>query len=703
MPRSPVGIGAGKKAVPGAPGLGRPNVTTPPVRLTPREQTAAVAAQALVQTVPSEQVATVALQVLKRPYIQVALTAALSFTGSFAAGKLYAQVLTAALSFVGSFLGSRVKALSAALSFTGSIAKTATRRLVSRLTVQNLCTNPGNSTSTTGWTGTKSGWDASGIVATTVADAGTIDVDKWRYNITASLPNSTLGLAGAGYSLPVVAGETYTVSLDGYAKNAYPDWCVFADGYGTGSVVTTKVTGVRSSFTFTATSTATILVGIQTASAYTSGQGLYFDNVQIFAGNTGTAWSVLRSLAAGLSFVGSDAWRTLKALTAGLTFNPVNLMTSDDATLEGSVGTWVVNTNASSAARTTARSREGAAALEVTITASGDSSVRNAQSFSATPCTANTTYSFLWSAIQDGSWLPGPSSMLVQVGFWTSGGGGLSGVDNNYNHYNPSSSVWTDNVFTFVSPPNAAFMNTTLWQADGSTAPTGSKWYADRMGLFRGTPSSWTAPSDTVSPLSRRLLRALSGAAGFTGGVLKNARKVVSGALSFVGGIATNLIHSGGTAYTQAVNGVLSFAGAMTKRASRAQSGALTFTGSDAWSTRKALGGTASFTGSTVKASARSLAAGLSFVGSQAKKTFRALVGALGFTGSVALKQTLQRALTGVLTFTGSAARRTSRATSGALGFTGSVTKRSARSLTAGLSFVGSQIRFNARSLAAGL
>ena len=168
---------------------------------------------------------------------------------------------------------------------------------------------------------------------------------------------------------------------------------------------------------------------------------------------------------------------------------PVNLLPSDDATFEATAGSWVVNGNTTSVARSTTSPREGAACLAVLAAGTGNSGIRTANGTSAIPVVAGQRYTFLVSAQGNKA----TAGLFMEVAFWDSGGAGL-GSQNNAWAATIKNTGYSDHALEVVAPAGAAYAGLLLQHGD---SPTATDWRIDRAGLFAGSVRSirWTAPA----------------------------------------------------------------------------------------------------------------------------------------------------------------------------------------------------------------
>lgn len=176
-------------------------------------------------------------------------------------------------------------------------------------------------------------------------------------------------------------------------------------------------------------------------------------------------------------------------LTPFVPDTPTNLLPYDDATIEGSVGTWVVNGNTTSVARGSSGPREGTYCLDVLAAGTGNSGIRTANGTSAIPVVAGQRYTFLVSAQANKA----TAGLFMEVAFWDSGGAGL-GSQNNAGGATIKNTGYSDHALEVVAPAGAAYAGLLLQHGD---SPTATDWRIDRAGLFAGSVRSirWTAPA----------------------------------------------------------------------------------------------------------------------------------------------------------------------------------------------------------------
>lgn len=168
---------------------------------------------------------------------------------------------------------------------------------------------------------------------------------------------------------------------------------------------------------------------------------------------------------------------------------PVNLLPFEDATFDSSVGTWVVNGNTTSLARSTTSPREGSGCLAVLAAGTGNSGIKTASGTSAIPVVAGQRYTFVVSAQGNKA----TAGLFMEVAFWTSGGSGL-GSQNNAWGATIKSTGYSDYVFEVVAPATAAYAGLLLQHGD---SPTATDWRIDRVGIFVGSVRSirWEPPA----------------------------------------------------------------------------------------------------------------------------------------------------------------------------------------------------------------
>lgn len=171
---------------------------------------------------------------------------------------------------------------------------------------------------------------------------------------------------------------------------------------------------------------------------------------------------------------------------------PVNLLSSDDATIEATAGDWVASTGSTTVVRSTVGSREGTAALAILAAGTGNSAARLPTAFDATPVTAGVTYTVLVSA----QGCVNNAGFQIQVPFWDSGGGSLGNLNNGWSSQ-LSNTQFRDFRFVFTAPAGATTAGLYVWHGDSPT----TWWGIDRIGIFEGTipTSAWVAPTSDTS------------------------------------------------------------------------------------------------------------------------------------------------------------------------------------------------------------
>jgi hypothetical protein len=276
------------------------------------------------------------------------------------------------------------------------------------------------------------------------------------------------------------------------------------------------------------------------------------------------------------------------------------------------------------------------------------------------------------------------------------------------------------------------------------------------LATLPGLQGWWKADSllsaTIFGSLTRKPFKALPATLSFSGSLSRRIGKALSAGLSFVGNLATNLIHGGGTLFTQSFTATLSFSGALTRTVghffTQAFTATLSFSGALSRKTGKALTATLSFVGGLTKRSTRTLAATLStsglisrsigknfsailsstasltkriarafaatltsvgalvkllrdagftatlsFAGNVATTTAhffsRSFTATLSFSGNLARSVRFARAFTATLSFSGTIWRKTTKIFSATLTFVGAIRKTIRKSLTATLSFIG--------------
>lgn len=167
--------------------------------------------------------------------------------------------------------------------------------------------------------------------------------------------------------------------------------------------------------------------------------------------------------------------------------------------------------------------------------------------------------------------------------------------------------------------------------------------------------------------------RTLTAALSFIGTIRNQTQKLLEAALSYIGDLASQLIHSGGTAYTSSVSGGLSFAGSSNNATSRPLPAAISFVGSLPWRL------------------SRASTAAISFIGARVNRTNKAQTGAFSFIGSRSSQ--IGKSHPGVLSFAGAKVSGTGKSLPGTVSFVGSFKKVSSAVFTAALSFVGASTR----------
>lgn len=158
----------------------------------------------------------------------------------------------------------------------------------------------------------------------------------------------------------------------------------------------------------------------------------------------------------------------------------LNILSSNDGSFEGGVGTWAANTNCS-VAQSSAQALDGSFSLSMTSTAAGDMKATSGQ-YAVLPLTQYTAMAFLRSAVSARStsvfitWFDATHTVISTV----------TGTANN-----DTTSGWTQDTVTATSPSNAAFAFVgVLVSATGAASEVH---YVDEAGLFPGSGTTWTA------------------------------------------------------------------------------------------------------------------------------------------------------------------------------------------------------------------
>jgi Concanavalin A-like lectin/glucanases superfamily len=448
-----------------------------------------------------------------------------------------------------------------------------------------------------------------------------------------------------------------------------------------------------------------------------------------------------RTLAAGVSFVGTQTKRTSKALAAGLSFvgNTAKRTSRPLAAALSFVG---------SAAKRTNKKNDG----ELTFSADTLTYVNTINADSpAVLLRLNETSGFAYSDSSGnghGFSLGGNSAAVRTTA------GLLSGDTDLAQNFNGSSDYaqvgWSGGSSWYVS----AFTNATweavinpdvvtgggsfqIWDLDGNSRCWQFRIYNSKLELViwtvtSGGPFIITGATTLTTGTIYHVAATYDGTTAkvFVNGKLDGSSSAMSGNL-VTASLATNLSlgrnDAASTAYFDGVideaalyttalssgkirshsNAALAQGGGLKKRPGKTLTAALSFAGSTAKRTSRALSAALSFLGTlgTVFIGSgpvlKDLAASLGFTGGVTKRTSKPLAGSLSFVGAVSKRAS--KALSASLSFVGVLAKKTSRALSGSLSFAGTLAKRSSRALTASLSFVGSQTRRAGKTLTAAL
>lgn len=152
-----------------------------------------------------------------------------------------------------------------------------------------------------------------------------------------------------------------------------------------------------------------------------------------------------------------------------------NLLSANDASFEGGIGTWVVGTNCT-IAQSAAEALDGSYSLALTSVAAGNMAAQTAagtSGYAVTPGTSYTAIGSLRSAVS-------PRGVQVGIVWYTSSGGQISYA------YGPATgdntAGWEEVTYTAIAPSNAAFAAVTV-QVLG-TGGASEVHYLDCVGLF---------------------------------------------------------------------------------------------------------------------------------------------------------------------------------------------------------------------------
>jgi hypothetical protein len=160
-----------------------------------------------------------------------------------------------------------------------------------------------------------------------------------------------------------------------------------------------------------------------------------------------------------------------------------NLLSTDDASVEATLGTWAANANCS-VSRDTAFGIDGSSSVGLSSTAAGDMSARTASGTSGYPVLAGQAYtarasfrpsSFTRNALVSIVWYNAAGAVVTT----TAGTAGSA----------PSGS-WTERTLNATAPAGAAFA--ALLATVQATAGAAETVKLDRSGIMPGTSSAWT-------------------------------------------------------------------------------------------------------------------------------------------------------------------------------------------------------------------
>jgi len=161
-----------------------------------------------------------------------------------------------------------------------------------------------------------------------------------------------------------------------------------------------------------------------------------------------------------------------------------NLLSTDDASFEGGLGTTTAITNCA-VAQSTTQHEDSNYSLRMTSTASGNMSAGTATGLSGYAVLPSTSYTF-----RSDYWADASARTVRTDATWYDSSGTLISTTTG-NTATDSTSAWTTSSKTASSPSNAAFVR--LAHNVLSTGAGSEIHYVDEAGVFPGTVSSWTA------------------------------------------------------------------------------------------------------------------------------------------------------------------------------------------------------------------
>lgn len=185
----------------------------------------------------------------------------------------------------------------------------------------------------------------------------------------------------------------------------------------------------------------------------------------------------------------------LAALTPGgtaLAAASANLLTVDQATVEGSASGFA-NGYSASLSRSTTVASEGTASLAVTATATAGMAARTTGGIAVAPGSSVTASV---EARVDPS-VASPSKALVQLRFWTSTGASAGVVNGSWTKMTATS--WTRLTKGATTVPSTAATVSVFFVVQSTSV--GHRYYADKWGLWSGTTlPTWSAPVTAPAP-----------------------------------------------------------------------------------------------------------------------------------------------------------------------------------------------------------
>lgn len=206
----------------------------------------------------------------------------------------------------------------------------------------------------------------------------------------------------------------------------------------------------------------------------------------VFAIHNGTSWREDFEIYNGTSWRADfEIWNGTRWVAHAVSQD--NLLSADQASLEGSIANWY--SSSSTVSRSTDQASHGTYSLK--MVANGGiataSTTTGTGGIAVSPSTVYTIYGEGWRSTGTTGTAAG-----VYVNWYTSAGAATGTQDEVFTDQ-PNAQQWYVVTGSFTSPSNAAYVALRVTQQDGGTGnPTaGDVYYWDKMGIWTGTSTTW--------------------------------------------------------------------------------------------------------------------------------------------------------------------------------------------------------------------